>query len=279
MTSEFTSEILDIFFEESIKIVKEDADVAETKSQFLSIPPFPISSVKHDVKFHSICVFAFAKIYQNLCFFPDDDVIKHLRNFGYNDEHLCWFEDINCLVKEIKRIHSSGKLVIHDPTVFVNIVMYVQWMAGYTIIHESGCDLKYSGRGKTSIENFKIKYFRNKYRNPIDRRLIERFDSTLPGSDETLFDFAKDLFRGQLEKRLLPDIFDGFKKVDANLSERKYLLELYPLFRLILRDERLPETDDEWEERRYELGYDNFNEFKIGRVKSIWEKRINKWRN
>lgn len=276
MSSEITPEALNLFFVETIKMIKEDADVDETRSEFLRIPPFEISAVLSDAQFHITSVFVFSKIYERLCFFPDDEVIQHFRRFGYSEKHLCWFIDVNLMAEEMRRIHSSGVLEIQDATVFVNMIVYVQWMAGYTILNESGYDVKYAGRGKTSLENFRIKYLRNKYHDHIDTMIVQCLASKLPNSDESLFGFAKDFFRGQLEKRLLLDVFDGFKKVDPKLSERTYLIELYPLFRLLLRDECLPETDDEWEERRYELGYDDFNEFKIGRVRLIWEKRTNK---
>jgi hypothetical protein len=219
--------------------------------------------------------------FKELCFFPDEEIVRKLRAIGLKEKSLLWFVKIEEIISTIDAINNREIIKISHPKSFFSLLYYVH--TKISVLPMEDDLMQYNSRSMSSLEREYVNYKRRKKsRATSNNKEKDAFGNLLFFYETLLLKIAKSneasisLMKGHVEKLYLGGFFKEFVIKDSpKLSDRQAYIELYDLIRLIVKDIELPDFKilGEYERLRAIDGYKSVDIFKARKVERILQPR------
>jgi hypothetical protein len=226
----------------------------------------------------------FTSIFQlidHLFLFPDDKIIKRLRQLKVGQAILKWFIPADLIIYELEKLENHEEVFPLSYYGFRMIEIYLSQNINYELLSYFGYTIVYrDNKESTLIEQKIINRIRSTKRKRTKECLsLESFDDYI----NQVYDLAIENL-SSFDERSISDvhkvnqfvngktssflkIFKGLFDSDQ-LSERKYYCLLFPLFKLIVKNKKF-HNEDEFQ-IKHSIKYEgDYNSYKSSRVKKM----------
>jgi hypothetical protein len=220
-------------------------------------------------------VLQFIPILPDLVLFPDKEVLDKLREMQFGKQTLKWFIPIDEILDQIERLKKVDGLFFLTHSYFTAIRDHLEMAALISMIEGFELGVNYNNRESNILhKNFAERYRRREYNeqknqtpkmNPFESFFNSKIDQLETASKDKKV--AKDMLLKTLQGDTTPyhNLLNQF--YCHKISKRKVYLELFPLLKLIMKnDNLLAENEFNKEDDKYDGSY---TEYQISRVKKI----------
>lgn len=215
----------------------------------------------------------------------DNGVINKLKELGFKNETIKWMIDINEIESEIRRLSKIEGILIFPLNILISSVYYCTLKFKFSLYDtmfgviynnvESNKLLitmsnllrkrRYNAKFKRKNENSNFEDVMIEL-NEINENLLKSLD----GSDnKNIRRFNKNIF----SKKTFSKYIGSFnQKFLLNYSLNQYYFEIFPILKLVLKDEELlnEESFNKLTKGEYD---DSYRNYKISRVKTIFRNK------
>lgn len=226
-------------------------------------------------------VVQFIPLLRDVVFFPDDELIVKLREYGFSKPVIKWFTSIEDVCHELEELRKlEGALFVLNGYLFA-CAAYIQTKVVVEAIESFGLNVKHGKNEESNIvhKNFDNLIRRREYNRAKGQKgkmdfgdsIMYTVIGSLEKQREDDFDFEKmllDASRGKFEKS--KEFFQEF--FAPEISKSKVYSALFPLLKLTFKDKEMlsQEEFDDLDEVTYGGSY---YKYKIARVKKILLKK------
>ena len=220
-------------------------------------------------------VLQFIPILPDLVLFPDKEVLDKLREMQFGKQTLKWFIPIDEILDQIERLKKVDGLFFLTHSYFTAIRDHLEMAALISMIEGFELGVNYNNRESNILhKNFAERYRRREYNERKNQTpKMDPFESFFNSKIDQLETASKDkkVAKDMLLKSLQGDTTPYYNLLNQfychKISKRKVYLELFPLLKLIMKnDNLLAEKEFNKEDNKYDGSY---TEYQISRVKKI----------
>jgi hypothetical protein len=265
-------------FENEIKRLKHKAKIAK-KSLF----------GKHLFKFEDNFgsdkkiefVNQFSCFLTNLTLFPDEEIIQKLREYKFSNSTLKWFVNLEDVLFELDRLSKVDGLFFLPNSWLFGIQSHLESKVFVSIIESFELNSIYNNKETNIIfEDYSKRFRRREYNEQKGQtpksdwfeNIINKQIDILEKASGNDKEFVKNMYLkfAQADTGFFLEILDAFHV--EGIPKNKVYLELFPLFKLILKDRKLLSEDEFLQEENAPYDAD-YNKYKIARVRKILLKK------
>lgn len=267
------------------QLAKMKAEAVIAKEKIFSAEFDKFKEYPNDDKMVESFIKDIIKYLKIFCFNHDDEIIERLKQFHIKESTLRWFTLAEDIVKEIRIMEDEHGVIKTPNSKFALIRLHLEWKVAFHLLLEFGftfVDDRNVERIKPSI------IFERKIKNEKRRKKIKGytddingwFDAIIDNIQETAIGFYESRQEGisQYQKQLngstneLISIFSLAYFKDT-ISTRKYCKLLFPLLKLVFKDNELL-SEIEFDEKPSEkYSYKSYSDYMAKRVIKILTKK------
>ena len=265
-------------FENEIKRLKHKAKIAK-KSLF----------TKHLFKFEDNFgsdkkiefVNQFSCFLTNLTLFPDEEIIQKLREYKFSNSTLKWFVSLEDILSELDRLSKIDGLFFLPNAWLFAIQSHLENKVFISLIESFELDSIYNNKETNIIfKDHSKRYRRREYKEQKGQtpksdwfeNIINKQIDILEKASGNDKEFVKNMYLkfAQADTGFFLEILDAFHV--EGIPKNKVYLELFPLFKLILKDRKLLSEDEFLQEENAPYDAD-YSKYKIAKVRKILLKK------
>lgn len=216
----------------------------------------------------------------DLALFPDDGVIKKLKELRFASQSLKWFVKLEDILKEIERLKDVKGVVFSSNLYLYSIATHLYIKLIINTIEGFGLNTTYNN-AETNILNkdFAERYRRREYNDK--KKQTAKMDFFERMINKMLDNFEKAFSSEVSSKQLMLQYSKGNTSTcltslnifnNNGISRSKFYIELFPLIKMILKDSKFLSEEDYFAKKddKYSAKYSNY---KLARVKRIFQKK------
>jgi hypothetical protein len=257
-----------------IEELKQNSILAKEMLLNYEFNPFPNDgTIEEKISF----VAQFTPLLNYLIFFPDDEIIRKLKELRFSGKALKWFVNLEKITDEINRLEKIKGLYINPLMFLIGIESHLYNSFFISYVEDFELSKTYN-KSETNIISLE-------YDNRIRRREYHKVKKQKAKMDdyEKLMNQLHDDFEELTKEdngysnKTFSELAKGNTKSYYNclntfknqgISKNKVYLELFPLLKMIMKDDKML-TEDEFiisKDEKYDAVY---KKYKISHVKQI----------
>lgn len=266
-----------ILYKQQIEELKIKSIVAKKKLFSEEFKPFPNGGSTDDKVSFFI---QFDDFLRDLTLFPDDAVLKKLRELSFAKHSLKWFVKLQDITNEIDRLSKIDGLYFLPNTYLFAVSSHLSHK--FYISSLEGFDMSANyNNSETNIifKNYAERYRRREYNEKRGQTPKMDYFEMMMHHQIDMIEKATDSDKG-FAKRMMLKSAKGNTSFFYTLlndfyctgnSKNKIYLELFPLLKLIMKETDLLSNEEYFKEKdeKYDADY---SKYKIARVKKILQK-------
>lgn len=265
-------------YENEIKKLKHKAEIAKKTLFAEQLFQFE-DNFEPDDKIEFVNQFLY--FVTDLVLFPDIEIRQKLREYRFSNSTLKWFVNLEDVLFELDRLSKVDGLFFLPNSWLFAVQSHLESKVFVSIIESFELNSIYNNK-ETNIlfEDFSKRFRRREYNEQkgqtpksdwfenIMNKLID-ISEKASGNDK---EFVKNMYLkfAQAETGFFLEILNAFHV--EGIPKNKVYLELFPLFKLILKDKKLLSEDEFFQEENAPYDAD-YSKYKISRVKKILLKK------
>ena len=217
---------------------------------------------------------------ENLVMFPDDEVMKKLKELKFSNNSLKWFVDYNDIINEINRLNEIKGLLIFPHAYLTAINNHLQIKFFINFIEGFELNTKYNNADTNILykdyaeRNRRFKYNEEKRQTPkmaFFEEIMYNYYNHLEkkvGNRKKSHNMILRIYRGETSDFL--SILNIFQ--NEGISKNKVYNELFPLLKIIMKDVNFL-SKEEYHNKIDQFYEANYSKYKIARTKKILQKK------
>lgn len=265
-------------FENEIKKLKHKAEIAK---KTLVTKQFFQFDDNFKTKEKSEFVNQFLYFVTDLVLFPDIEIRQKLREYRFSNSTLKWFVNLEDVLFELDRLSKVDGLFFLPNSWLFGIQSHLESKVFVSIIESFELNSIYNNKETNIIfEDFSKRFRRREYNEQKGQtpksdwfeNIINKQIDILEKASGNDKEFVKNMYLkfAQADTGFFLEILNAFHV--EGIPKNKVYLELFPLFKLILKDRKLLSEDEFLQEENAPYDAD-YSKYKIARVRKILLKK------
>jgi hypothetical protein len=265
-------------FENEIKKLKHNAEIAK---KTLVTKQFFQFDDNFKTKEKSEFVNQFLYFVTDLVLFPDIEIRQKLREYRFSNSTLKWFVNLEDVLFELDRLSKVDGLFFLPNSWLFGIQSHLESKVFVSIIESFELNSIYNNKETNIIfEDYSKRFRRREYNEQKGQtpksdwfeNIINKQIDILEKASGNDKEFVKNMYLkfAQADTGFFLEILNAFHV--EGIPKNKVYLELFPLFKLILKDRKLLSEDEFLQEENAPYDAD-YSKYKIARVRKILLKK------
>ncbi len=214
-----------------------------------------------------------------LCLFPDDEIIKRLKEFKISNTLLKWFIPYDSILFEIKKSEDVEGVICLTNNKFILLKTHIESKMNHQLLMDYNfIEMDDKGKYRTKVSLMFEKEAKNAKRRKTSKDYSDGFvgftKKSIAYQKSIITSFTNDI--NITDNKILKisngntkEILNDFSKLFFNdiISKRKYFILLFPLLKLVCKDVNFEDKIDFDENKsKYQ---DNYSNYQFNHVKKI----------